>query len=154
MDDRTKNIGSKFIERFKKINDPIARIVTVHLFTESWLNKLLEEKTKTSGQLKEWNYASKLLMVFNLNLIEEALYKNLKILNGIRNGCSHNLDFNFENINLDDFSLKPIKNKIPKEVRKNLNSNTLDEKFLIISYITFGWLHNHCTLELKMNLNL
>lgn len=37
-------IANKALERFKKIDDEIALVVTIHLCTEYWLNRILEEK--------------------------------------------------------------------------------------------------------------
>src|SRR5438105_5609265 len=36
-----KTIGQELIRRLKAITDPIAFILTLHLFTEHWLNQIL-----------------------------------------------------------------------------------------------------------------
>ena len=92
----SKFTGEKFLEKFMEIDDPISRLIVIHLYCEKAINKLIEVKGKRSDKVSEWkksdyfplkkaNFVIKVFFVYNMGWIEEGLYNNLFLLNSWRN---------------------------------------------------------------------
>lgn len=148
----SNSIALKFLYRIRKIQDPLAQIITLHLFTENWLDKLIKNKAKNPQEIQRWNYRNKLSFVYNMDLIPDPLYHNLIKLNSIRNKCAHDLNYDLNEISLFDFSLDSLHDNILKGVKKGLFDDdlTMGETIDVVGFVTFGYLHNHCTQNLKM----
>lgn len=141
----SRNITKMFLDRIMNINDPVAKAITIHLMTENWIDKIIDAVCITPGQIKRWNYSSKLLFIYNFKIIKEPLYKNLKLLNRLRNDCAHNLDYNFDDINIKDYSLYGIKEKLDNTESFEETAyevEDVDKKLFLIGLATFGWLNN------------
>jgi hypothetical protein len=134
-----KHIAQEYLDRISQLNDPVAKIVTTHLFTEYWLDRLLSGKTMNPESLQNinTNYYTKLHFAHSLVTLPKGLYDNLIKLNKLRNKCAHNLNFDFVNIdyNYDLSNLHPHYG-----LSKN---NSVKDNLNIIGIITFGWLNNY-----------
>lgn len=134
----TEKIVATFADRLNTIKEPISAVVTIHLYTEYWIDLVIKNKTKTANKFLKWSYASKLDLIYNLELIPEKLYQNLLKLNKLRNACAHNLNYDFKELDFTDYNLDPLDNKVR-------NSELRDVLFQInvIGFVTFAWLNDH-----------
>ncbi|EKS8359873.1 MULTISPECIES: hypothetical protein [Bacillus] len=142
-------IANKALERFKKIDDEIALVVTIHLCTEYWLNRILEEKlNKRKKGINELNFKKKLDLINKQCIIPGFLYDNIRKLNELRNTFAHELFFNLENADWDYFTPDDLFDG-QKMRLEDQESDKL--RLLLIGVLTFVWLNNHCINVLGMS---
>lgn len=140
-----KIIFSELLGRLKNISDPIAFILTVHLFTEHWLNHILLKFCPTHD-LTDHRYAVKLDMAYGMGKLTDDLFHNLSKLNKLRNQVAHHLDYDITQMDLDyqgclpDFELKDFRPTLDPSGGSNHISNVLTG----VMMQTYGLLHKHC----------
>lgn len=143
-------IGNAYLNRLSKIKDPLAQVVTIHLFTEFWLDKILESRCEKPNALpNQINYKQKLDIVHSLVVLPEGLYDNLWKLNKLRNKCAHNLNFDFSNADYN-YDLSTVLD-IDKNFGRDLSKCDLWDRLMWIGVITFGWLNNYAINKLGLN---
>ena len=93
----------KYFVKLSSVKEPIILVLTIHLYTEFWINKLIELRSPNPKEILDRNYvfAIKLMLVYNMGLIPEQLYLNIKKLNTLRNKYAHNLDYDFTKSDLN-----------------------------------------------------
>lgn len=133
----TVKTTEEFISRLKKIGDPSAMIVTIHLFCEHALNELMKVKKRNPGKFITDNssFVVKLDLCYNMNLINQELFENLVKLNRLRNKCAHTLNVNFSKIdhNYNTFDIPGV----------DIESATpTTNKIVQIGMVTYVLLHN------------
>ncbi|GAB4073239.1 hypothetical protein GCM10028778_07980 [Barrientosiimonas marina] len=138
-------LAEGFATKLNSIEDPIAAVVTIHLYTEYWVDLIIKNKTKTSSKILRWNYLNKLELIFNMDLIPEKLYQNLVKLNKLRNKCAHNLNYRFNDLNYRDYNLDYVRDEI-----KELNSEDTLLNINIIGLATFAWINDLARKELNL----
>ena len=89
---------------FKPNDDPIGYIVITHLYVEHGLNYLIYRECKNFKRLLKNTFATKLDLCYEMKLISDFLFNNIRTLNSLRNKMVHNLDIDFENIRLSMYS--------------------------------------------------
>lgn len=150
MNDDKKFIAQDYLNRLSDVKDPIAQVVTIHLFTEHYLDHMLRSVSKNPDKLpKRMSYKQKLDILNSLISLPEGLYNNICKLNNLRNECAHNLDFDFSNADYNyDLS---ILNSIARENFGDLSKVNLWNRLMWVGIVTFGWLNNydHITGESK-----
>lgn len=132
----------EFVSKLGKKNDPVTLFISLHLQTENWIDRLIEDQCpsklskKILGSSTSYTYAVKLTIVYAMRLIPEGLFRNLTILNKIRNGYAHSLDYDFRTE-----ALRFI----------DANGETLDRSSLkteavfgTMGGMTLAWLSVHC----------
>jgi len=136
MDIKQEGFQSYF-DKLTYINNPMALTLTIHLYTEYWIDKLLEKFSPIGNNIindRNYTFAIKLSIVYSMNLIPKQLYENIKKLNKLRNAFAHDLDFDIEKADFNYFL----------EDGTNLNSMIKKEelwrKFMFIGISTFEWL--------------
>ncbi|OIK13578.1 hypothetical protein BIV60_13875 [Bacillus sp. MUM 116] len=141
-----KEIGPKFLDKLKLIQDNAALVVTIHLYTEYWINRILKEKKKNPGEIvkNESSYSVKLDFVYNMGFITDQLFSNLKKLNKLRNKCAHQLDYDFVDMDCN-YTLFSIPDDIKLDKIQNIH-----DRLVWIGIATFGVLHNHCMTNLNI----
>jgi hypothetical protein len=131
------------------ITDPIAFVLTVHLFTEQWLNQILL-KSCPHKDLTENTYSRKLDICFAIGKITEDLFFNLRKLNKLRNSVAHDLNFDLTKMELDyrgclqDFELTAFRPSFDHKAEQHHISNVL----LGVMSVTYMLLHQHCVATL------
>jgi len=144
-----KVIGQECISRLRYITDPTAFIVTVHLFTEQWLNQILLRFCRHKD-LTDYTYFQKLEICFAIGKLTEDLFFNLKKLNTLRNRLAHKLDFDLTKVELDyrgcqpDFELSQFKPSFHHDAKQHHISNVLAG----VMSVTYLLLHQHCITTL------
>ncbi|MEK4629052.1 MAG: hypothetical protein ABS944_03520 [Solibacillus sp.] len=150
----TENTGEKFLEKFMGIEDPISKLIVIHLYCEKAINKLVEVKAKRSEKVSEWkngnyyplkkaNFVTQIFFVYNMGWIEEELYNNLFLLNSWRNIYAHNIDVDLDKMNYD-FDM--LKSGLSFQDKEDIKSNAE-----IIAVVTIAALHNCLTQQHKLN---
>ena len=99
--------------KFEKINkwyrevkdDPVGYIVFTHLYVEYGLNYMVYRECENHEEILNnfWKYTFvvKLDLLYRMKIFDEKLYKNINVLNKIRNKMVHNLDINYEELELE-----------------------------------------------------
>ena len=126
--------------------DPRSVTLRLHLLTEYWVNRLIEQKCPTGKDIVKDNnsypYAVKLTLVYGMKLIPKGLFGNLKRLNSIRNGYAHNLDYHLWD-EVQSF-VDQKKRLVFKEWGPIKVSMARKDVLRLIGNMTFLWLHKHC----------
>jgi hypothetical protein len=117
--------------RLRLCIDPISSLVTLHLFTEAWVNwgldQLLQEQPPTN-----LTFADKLELLFKSNHLSEGLFKNLKSLNWLRNKAAHNLSIDFTTLCL---SFQEFNGVIIDSIRPSFAPDSPDYFFRLIEKV-------------------
>ena len=146
----------KAFEEGINTTNPIPIIIITHLYTEYWINRLIEEKSPTPKEILDdhrgYTYAVKLNLVYNMQLISKELYQNLKKLNDLRNKYAHKIGYDFLKSNFDYYDPN---NKIDVKayaelLRKGKSKMKPLDVLVPISFLTAGWLERHCKETYKM----
>lgn len=153
----SKETLRKFVDRLTDNSDPLSNVVTVHLFCENAINKLINEKAvkvknyrkkikdKSFIPILESNYANKLYFVYSLGLIEELLYENLRLLNFWRNKAAHNVDVNLKELPMDFYVFDKRNPEITTE---------LTEQQIVIGIAFATYVELHTFIEEKYEFKL
>lgn len=147
----SKVIIHELFRRLANIPDPIAYIITTHLFTEHWLNQILL-KFCPHRDLTTHRYAVKLDLAYGIGKLSEDLFHNLTNLNRLRNQIAHRLDFDLTQMALDyrgcppDFEISGYRPTFDPKGEQHHISNVLG----VVMTHTFGMLHNHCVKNLGL----
>src|SRR5205814_10525740 len=75
-----KELANGLISALRRIQEPVALVVTLHLFTEQWLNLILR-KFCLKFDLSNYVYRRKLEIAFGMGKLSEELFFNLGKLN-------------------------------------------------------------------------
>lgn len=152
----TKKNVREIVDHLNSINEPVSRVVAVHLYCERIINKLIETKSVRSKKVSEWknqkdfqplksaNFVTKIYFAYNMGWITEGLYNNLYLLNAWRNKFSHNLDIEAEELNYDFDLLGNLGVRI-------VGNRNLNEDLRAITIVTFGALHAFIMSEHKID---
>lgn len=137
-------VGNAVLSRLNSLADPIAFVITLHLFTEHWLNRWIRHLF-SKKDLSRYTYARKLELISAHGDLPEDLDHNLRKLNALRNDVAHEMDFDFTKMKLDyrgcskDFNLSKYRPSLKPDSKQHHVSNVLYGLFTV----TYMPLHNH-----------
>lgn len=147
-----KFIAQKYLGKINNIQDEVAKVVNIHLYTEHVINKIMSRKKKNPNKHihERSSFIVKLDLLYNMDLIPQELYENINKLNTLRNKCAHNLDYDFEGMDCNYNMTNEF--WYPKESFKpfNLEILGLDNRLYWIGTFTFIWLFNHSINKLEI----
>ncbi|SRR5690606_17361346 len=86
---------------FGPIENPIGYLVYTHLLVEHAINYIIFKKCKNSNKLKNMSFATKADILYEMELLPEWIYYNICKMNKFRNRLVHDLEVNYENIDLE-----------------------------------------------------
>jgi hypothetical protein len=149
----SQDVTEQLYNRIITTDEPIVLVLAIHIYTEYWIDKIIQSKSPTSKEILDNNnytFSIKLHIVYNMGLIPEGLYRNIKKLNSLRNKYAHELNYDFSKADLYyDLSGIRIMQK-DGEMRFNSgdissisNFKTDKEKLIAISMATYGWINYH-----------
>ena len=140
--------------------EPLTFVITTHLFVEYGLNYLIESNCKNPSKILEdnnrWTFAMKLEICYQMNLIEDYLYLNIRKLNDIRNKYGHNLTVNFREVDLN-FEDPQKRVNLAKWKNKDIMSLVPTDQDIIdamiwVGALTFEPLHNKIVGRNEINI--
>jgi hypothetical protein len=145
-----------FIEQIKSIDDEIALIITIHLYTEYWINRLIEKRSLTGKEIlndhRIYSFTVKLNLIFNMELIPKDLFSNIKHLNNLRNKYSHEINYNCADFNFSKFkNPDPTFSFIDSQIAVREGRIKLKDLIIQVGIVTFGWLNNICITTHRIN---
>jgi len=95
--------------QFNKLNDwhsgpienPIGYLVYTHLLVEHAIDYIIFKKCKNQKKIQNKNFATKADLLYKMELLPEWIYYNISKMNKLRNRLVHDLEVNYENIDLE-----------------------------------------------------
>jgi hypothetical protein len=139
--DDFNKIGIKMMGDINNTNDPISLTILCHLYSEYWINQIIEEKSPTAKEIldnRNFTFSIKLVLVYNMGFITEVIYSNIKILNNLRNKIAHQLDYDLNNFDFNQFKYDHV---LDKDTVKTFD---LVRKLKFVGSLTYGMIHTHC----------
>lgn len=95
---------SKFLKAMQGQSSDVTKLLNCHLLAEYYLEQIIHVSIKrgdillTDGQLR---FATKLHLVRALDEVSDSTLTSLKHLNTVRNLCSHSMDYEITEANID-----------------------------------------------------
>lgn len=88
--------ATRLASRLEQVDNHLVIVLTVHLFVEQLLDRLIGEKSEIAGRIlkdhRTYTFSVKLALVFHLRLLDRKLFDNLAALNSLRNSYAHEID--------------------------------------------------------------
>ena len=140
-------ITKEWLDKIKKLPDPLTMTISTHLMTEYGINYLIQENVinpKSILKNRDFTFSIKLEICFQNSLIPEYLYNNIRKLNKIRNKYAHQLNADdISNWDLDFIDIQKRCNLNDYKKKENIPKSTNDILAVIvwIGLFTFGELH-------------
>jgi hypothetical protein len=141
-------VTREFVRRLTLITEPVAFIVTLHLFIEHCLNQMLV-RFCPNRDLTKYTFYKKLEIVYSMNRIPENLFKNLCKLNGLRNKVAHDPDCDLTQMDLEYLDCPPDVDlsQLKPSYAANAEHNHIFNILTGIMFVTYVALQNHCMKE-------
>lgn len=143
-----------------RLGSHLAIVVTLHLLTEFVLDRLIKAKSPTPKRIlddsRTFTYSVKLVLVRNMGLIDEPLFRNLDALRRLRNEYAHGLDVDLAaklNLGFLERDGKPVFRRLSETVKavRDDPEGAGITALMSIADATFGQLHATC-VALGVNL--
>lgn len=144
-------VARELIRRLRQITDPVAFIVTLHVFCEYWINWILQT-CFPARDLTRWDFYKKLQVVYITDKIPKQLFENLSRLNDLRTQVAHNPDYDLTKMDLNyhcpdrQFALIGFKPSYAPTAKQHHVFNVLNG----VMCVTYLLLHNHCVDKLGL----
>jgi uncharacterized protein YutE (UPF0331/DUF86 family) len=90
-----ERIAEELLDEIFDPNPLRSHVITLHLYVEYWLDKLLEAVSEE--KIHKLSFSRKLEILKNKNIIEGDLYDNIQSINKLRNIYAHELDLQAAN---------------------------------------------------------
>ena len=94
----------KFLKAMKGHSESVSKILRAHLLTEYFLDQIINDTLPKGYILTEeskFTFSNKLLIVKSLDIISNEVIVAIKNLNRVRNSCSHQMDYNISEADID-----------------------------------------------------
>lgn len=133
-----------------RLGSHLAIVVTLHLLTEFVLDRLIQAKSPTPRRIlddsRTFTYSVKLVLVRNMGLIDESLFRSLDALRRLRNEYAHGLDVDLAaklNLGFVGKDGKPVFRRLPETVKavRDDPEGAGMTALMSIAEATFGRLH-------------
>lgn len=143
-----------------RLGSHLAIVVTLHLLTEFVLDRLIKAKSATPRRIlddsRTFTYSVKLVLVRNMGLVDDALFRNLDALRRLRNEYAHGLDVDLArklNLGFTAADGKPLFRRLGATAQAVSDDpeGAGIKALMAIADATFGRLHATC-VELGVDL--
>ena len=88
--------ATRLASRLERVDNHLVIVLSVHLFVEQLLDRLIGEKSEIAGRIlkdhRTYTFSVKLALVFHMRLLDRRLFDNLAALNSLRNSYAHEID--------------------------------------------------------------
>lgn len=146
-----KELWDELALRLNNCTDPITFVLTVHMFTEFWLNHILW-RFCPEADLSRWDFFKKLELCYAIGKLPKPLLMNLQKLNDLRVKAAHDLNFDVTTMDLgyvtfkNGFDISKYQPSYDLKTDQHHWSNVLG----VVMSATYFELHRHCTEVLKL----
>ncbi len=99
-------LSSHFLQFIGNEKDPLSLTLKAHLYIENFLEEILKRKFKSSALLlknRDFTFSLKLDTLRAKNYLDEKLYKDVRLLNKLRNKFAHDLFFDISTFDMSQF---------------------------------------------------
>ena len=126
----------KFSQAVPVTSDPITMVLRCHLLAEVYLDRLIDTKMSKGYVITDnkFQFYEKLVIVEALDILTKDVLDSLKKLNSVRNSCSHVLEYNISERDIDKIG-HPL-GKDYQIDKKELQPNINIKKLLHITLLT------------------
>lgn len=154
----TFDISARLAQRLDQLTSPLAFVVSLHLFVEHLMNRLIVDGSPLSrGEIsrivedRNYTFAIKLTLAVQMRAVPVTLYENIRALNRLRNAYAHEIDVDLPTALFGKGS-KPFFRRDASvafdvaKLRPRVEAD-LDEGLKVLHEIrglTFGWLLEEC----------
>ena len=132
--------------RLPGLGNHLAIVVTLHLLTEFLLDRLIKARSPTPARIlddsRTFTYSVKLVLVRNMGLIEDEMFRNLDALRKLRNDYAHELDLDLP-AKLNQRFAPSFSEDVIRQVGDDPESAGIGA-LMTIRDLTFGQLHTVC----------
>lgn len=95
-----KELWDEFARRINDCTDPVAFVLTLHIFCEFWIDQILI-KFCPKANLARYDFYKKLEICFGMEKLPDSLWVNLRKLNDLRVKVAHRLNCDMSDIDLN-----------------------------------------------------
>ena len=151
------DISKRLVARLERLENHLAYVVSLHLFVEFLMNKLIEAGSPlTPTQVRErivknrnFTFALKLDLLLHMGALPQLLYENVRSLNRLRNEYAHEMDVDLsESLFARDYALRDGRPAFEKaNAQAAVSADPENAGFVALHHIrdvTFGWLLSVC----------
>lgn len=144
-------VGDYALRKLRFTTEPTDFILTMHLFCEYWLNRLLEQASPQCD-LSGYVFSKKLEIVFGVGKLPQHLFANLQKLNTLRNKMAHKIDYDLTQMDLsyegcdEGWEIKGFKPSFSADAGQHHIFNVLNH----VLSVTLVPLQNHCVDVLRL----
>jgi hypothetical protein len=99
-------LGSHFLQYVANEKDPLSLTLKAHLYVENFLEEVLKKKFRNSSILlnnRDFTFALKVDVLRAKNYLDEKLYRDIRLLNRLRNKFAHDLSFDIATFDMSQF---------------------------------------------------
>lgn len=113
--DKSDKIYQRLINDISIFSDERSRIITLHLYVEYWLNKLIKKKESLKQKnIDNSSFYKKTEKLWRLGVLDQLTYENLLKINELRNIYAHELELE----------------KVDEKIQIKLNEIKIDPYFI------------------------
>lgn len=125
-------------ERFKRAlnsNDPVMMVLRAHLLAEHYIDLIVMTGLRRGDIIIDRNYtfSQKLTIIESLDCLDKELIDSLKALNAVRNQCSHILDYQVIEQDIDKIG-RPFSRKY-LDYKKKYGTDYLNLLIAVLGYL-------------------
>lgn len=99
-------LGSHFLGLVHTEEDPLVLALKSHLFVEAFIDDIIKSKFRYPKAIlgnRDFTFSMKVSVLYSRNYLSEDLYKDILLLNNLRNKYAHNLSFNIAEFDVSRF---------------------------------------------------
>ncbi len=118
---------SRFIETVPRDSDSVPMILSCHLSAEYYLDRIITAKIPRGDIITDsrFEFHEKLIIIEALATLDKNLLDSLKKLNSVRNSCSHVLNYQISETDVDKIGQPFGKNYIREKEKFQLDLKSL-----------------------------
>ena len=145
-----RDVAAVFAKRLGALDSPLSIVVSIHLFAEYLLDRLIEAESPLAREIlrdhRTFTFAVKLALVHHMDLVADDLFRNPRRLNSLRNRYAHEIDVDLAHgigrgfVDRESRVLFADSEQLRSSVRDYPDEGV--RALLRIGQVTFGWLHD------------
>lgn len=100
------SLGSHFLQYVANEKDALNLTIKAHLYVENFLEEILKRKFMHNSIFlnnRDFTFSLKLDVLCAKNYLDEKLYRDIRLLNRVRNKFAHDLSFDISTFDMSQF---------------------------------------------------